>query len=118
MRQFGLVGAFRPRARHRLMLGDSVDRSPGYRVLPGVRLAANSLKASIDELSIAGAPFRSIDTRRLCAASFDAGRLIGYMEALEATDRGLARQVADELSEVLGSLDNVRRQFERRSRER
>jgi hypothetical protein len=38
------------------------------------------------------------------------------MEALEATDRRLARQVASELSEVLDSLDNVRRQFERRSR--
>jgi hypothetical protein len=85
------------------------------RFLPSV-LVANSLKASIDELCIGGAPFRSIDTRRLCAASYYAGRLVGYMEALEATDRRLARQVASELSEVLDSLDNVRRQFERRSR--
>jgi hypothetical protein len=100
------------------MVGHSVDRSPGYRVLPGLRLAANSLRASIDDLTVGGSPFRSIDTRRLCAASFDAGRLIGYMEALEATDRGLARQVAGELSEVLDSLDDVRRQFERRSRQR
>ena|SRR5690348_4740124 len=115
MKQYVLVGAVRRQTRHRLMVGQHVDRSPGYRVLPGLRLAANSLKASIDELIIGGAPFRSIDTRRLCAASFDAGRLIGYVEALEATDRRLARQVAGELSEVLGSLDNVRRQFERRS---
>jgi len=74
------------------------------------------LKASLHELG-SGTPFRSIDTRRLCAASLDAGRLIGYLEALEATDRRLARQVADDLTEVMGSLDEVKRQFERRSLE-
>ncbi len=89
-------------------------RSAGYRVLPGLHLAANSLKASINELSI-GAPFRSIDARRLCAASLSAGRLIGYLEALEATDRRLAQTVAGELTEVLASIEVVRRQFEHES---
>jgi hypothetical protein len=94
-----------------------LDRAPGYKVLPGLRLAANSLRASLHELG-GGSPFRSIDTRRLCAASLDAGRLIGYLEALEATDRRLARKVADELTDVLADLDEVRRQFDRRSRAR
>src|SRR6266571_5502129 len=107
------VGAWAP-VRPRRLVTRSLDRSPGYKVLPGLRLAANSLKASLHELG-SGTPFRSIDTRRLCAASLDAGRLIGYLEALEATDRRLARQVADDLTEVMGSLDEVKRQFERRS---
>jgi len=89
----------------------SEGRSAGYRVLPGLHLAANSLRASINELGT-GAPFRSIDARRLCAASLCAGRLIGYLEALEATDRRLARAVADELTDVIASIDSVRRQFE------
>jgi hypothetical protein len=104
-------------ARHRLLVTRSLDRTPGYKVLPGLRLAANSFKASLRELR-GGEPFRSIDTRRLCAASLNAGRLIGYLEALEATDRRLARQVADDLTEVLISLDEVRSQFERRSQAR
>jgi hypothetical protein len=103
-------------ARHRRLV-TSLDRTPGYKVLPGLRLAANSLKASLHELG-GGSPFRSIDTRRLCAASLDAGRLIGYLEALEATDRRLARQVSDDLTDVLASLDEVRRQFERRTQAR
>src|SRR4051812_40768559 len=106
-----------PAVRPRRLVTRTVDPSPGYKVLPGLRLAANSLKASLHELG-GGSPFRSIDTRRLCAASLDAGRLIGYLEALEATDRRLARQVADDLTEVLASVDEVRQQFERRSRAR
>jgi hypothetical protein len=101
-------------ARHRRVVTNSLDRSPGYKVLPGLRLAANSLRTSLQELG-GGSPFRSIDTRRLCAASLDAGRLIGYLEALEATDRRLARQVSDDLTDVMASLDDVRHQFERRS---
>ena len=89
-------------------------RSAGYRVLPGLHLAANSLRSSLNELG-SGAPFRSIDARRLCAASLSAGRLIGYLEALEATDRSLARAVADELMDVMASFETVRRQFERES---
>jgi hypothetical protein len=107
------VGPWSP-TRHRLLVTRSLERTPGYRVLPGLRLAANSLKASLHELG-SGSPFRSIDTRRLCAASLDAGRLIGYLEALEATDRRLAREVADDLTEVLASLDEVRRQFDGRA---
>jgi hypothetical protein len=95
----------------------SLERTNGYKVLPGLRLAANSLRASLHELG-GGSPFPSIDTRRLCAASLDAGRLIGYLEALEATDRRLARKVTDELTDVLADLDEVRRQFDRRSRAR
>jgi len=82
--------------------------------LPGLHLAANSLKASLNELG-SGAPFRSIDARRLCATSLCAGRLIGYLEALEATDRRLAQTVAGELTDVLVSIETVRRQFERES---
>jgi len=41
--------------------------------------------------------------------------LIGYLEALEATDRSLARAVADELMDVMASFETVRRQFERES---
>ena len=82
--------------------------------MPGLHLAANSLKASLNELG-SGAPFRSIDARRLCATSLCAGRLIGYLEALEATDRRLAQTVAGELMDVLVSIETVRRQFERES---
>ena len=89
-------------------------RSAGYRVLPGLHLAANSLKASLNELG-GGTPFRSIDARRLCAASLSAGRLIGYLEALEATDRRLAQAVAGEMMDVIASVESVRRQFERES---
>jgi hypothetical protein len=69
------------------------------------------LKASLNELS-AGAPFRSIDARRLCAASLHAGRVIGYLEALEATDRNLARRIAGDLSDVVACVEEVRRTFE------
>jgi len=86
-------------------------KSAGYRMLPGLHIAANSLKANLSELG-RGAPFRSIDVRRLCAASLSAGRLIGYLEALEATDRNLARAVAGDLSEVIESVDRVRKEFE------
>ncbi len=110
------VGAWAP-IRHRRLESRSLERSPGYKVLPGLHLAVNSLKTSLHELG-GGSPFRSIDTRRLCAASLDAGRLIGYLEALEATDRPLARQVADDLTDLLASLDELRRQFERRARAR
>ena len=106
---------FRRRPHMRFVVEDrvtrSLGRSAGYRVLPGLHLAANSLKASLNELS-GGAPFRSIDARRLCAASFSAGRLIGYLEALEATDKRLARVIADDLTEVMDSCDHVRRLFE------
>lgn len=88
-----------------------LGRSAGYRVLPGLHLAANSLKASLNELG-GGAPFRSIDARRLCAASLHAGRLIGYLEALEATDRNLARRIAADLTDVIASVEEVRRTFE------
>jgi hypothetical protein len=44
--------------------------------------------------------------------------LIGYLEALEATDRRLARQVSDDLTDVMASLEDVRRQFERHSQAR
>ena len=117
MRRPRLQAAAWDSARHRRLVTNTLDRTPGYKVLPGLRLAANSLKASLHELG-GGSPFRSIDTRRLCAASLDAGRLIGYLEALEATDRRLARQVSDDLADVLASLDDVRRQFERRSQAR
>jgi len=111
MRAVGFVGAILTGSRHRRLVPRSVTRSPGYRVLPGLQLAANSLKASLDELN-GGSPFRSVDTRRLCAASMDAGRLIGYLEALEATDRRLAQQVAIDLIDVVEVVDKVRRQFE------
>jgi hypothetical protein len=88
-----------------------MGRSAGYRVLPGLHLAANSLKASLNDLS-GGAPFRSIDARRLCAASLNAGRVIGYLEALEATDRNLAQRIASDLTEVFASVEEVRRKFE------
>jgi hypothetical protein len=86
-------------------------RSAGYRMLPGLHIAANSLQANLNELG-RGAPFRSIDVRRLCAASLSAGRLIGYLEALEATDRRLARAVAGDLSKMLESVERVRKEFE------
>ncbi len=119
LRLFALVGKrssvlAHPVYRGRAGLTRPSGRSAGYRVLPGLHLAASSLKASINELSI-GAPFRSIDARRLCAASLSAGRLIGYLEALEATDRRLAQTVAGELTDVLASIETVRRQFEHES---
>ena len=80
-------------------------------MLSGLRLAANSLEASMGDLS-ASAPTRRVDVRRLCAASFSAGRLVGYMEALEASDAGLASTMAVELQRTLRSVDDVRRRFE------
>jgi hypothetical protein len=116
-RFFGLTDSFGSSAADQVIPGRAsltrpLRRSAGYRVLPGLHLAANSLKASLNDLG-GGAPFRSIDARRLCAASLCAGRLIGYLEALEATDRRLARDVAGELADVIASVDRVRRQFER-----
>ncbi len=107
-------GPANPVLRDSAVLARPSGRSAGYRVLPGLHLAANSLKASLNELG-SGAPFRSIDARRLCATSLCAGRLIGYLEALEATDRRLAQTVAGELTDVLVSIETVRRQFERES---
>ena len=96
--------------RSRLGVGQG-RRSPGYRALPGLRRAAHSLQASMRELG-AAAPMRSVDAERLCAASFSAGRLVGYLEALEATDAPLAQAVAGELGETIESVDDVRRRFQ------
>ncbi len=87
-------------------------RSAGYRMLPGLRVAADSLKDNLNELR-RGVPFRSIDVRRLCAAFLSAGRLIGYLEALEATDRRLASTVAGDLADVIEAVARVRKEFER-----
>ena len=81
-----------------------------HRMLPGLHLAARSLQATIADLTL-GAPFPSVDARRLCTASLSAGRLIGYLEALEVADVALARSVATDLQPVLESLEDVRRQF-------
>lgn len=53
-----------------------------------------------------------VDAGRLCAASFSAGRLVGYMEALEAADEKLARAVEGELAQAIESVADVRRKFE------
>jgi hypothetical protein len=105
MQRYHLVGARAGRPGHAL-------RVDPRRALPGLHLAAHSLQANMREL-IAAAPLRSVDVRRLCAASFSAGRVIGYLEALEATDQRLARAVASELGEALESVDDARRRFER-----
>ena len=52
-----------------------------------------------------------VDARRLCSASFSAGRLIGYIEAIEATDRQLAGAMESELRDAMASVDDVRRLF-------
>ncbi len=52
---------------------------------------------------------------RGCAASFSAGKLVGYLEALEATDSRLARAVSGELQDTIESVEEVRRRFERGS---
>ena len=111
MRAEGPYFVARPASGHRGPVRGPVGRSAGYRVLPGLHLAANSLKASLNELG-GGAPFRSIDARRLCAASLNAGRLIGYLEALEATDRNLAQRIAGDLADVFTYVEEVRRNFE------
>lgn len=89
----------------------SPEESIAHRMIPGLHLAASSLEAAIAQLT-RGAPFRSVDARRLCAASLSAGRLIGYLEALEATDARLAASVIDELEPVFDSVEDVRRQFQ------
>jgi hypothetical protein len=81
------------------------------RMIPGLHLAARSLQAAIAELT-RGAPFPSVDARRLCTASLNAGRLIGYLEALEAADARVAASVIDELEPVFDSVEDVRRQFQ------
>jgi hypothetical protein len=115
MRGFLPSGAFAAAARHRVLMARTAYRSPGYKALPGLRVAANTFKASLDELDAGNRPFRSIDAHRLCAAALEAGRLIGYLEALEATDRRLAQTVASDLTDVLASLEVLRQRFERRS---
>jgi len=87
-----------------------IDESVANRMLPGLHLAVRSLQATIADLT-RGAPFPSVDTRRLCAASLSAGRLIGYLEALEATDVTLAASIAAELEPVFAVVEDVRRQF-------
>jgi hypothetical protein len=86
------------------------DRPLGERVLPGLHLAVRCLQRSMQDLCN-GAPFPSIDTRRLCAASLSAGRVIGYLEALEAADITIAREMARELEGAFRSVEAVRRQF-------
>lgn len=116
MRGFLPSGTFAAPAGHRvLMARTAAYRSPGYKALPGLRVAANTFKATLDGLDAGNRPFRSIDAHRLCAAALDAGRLIGYLEALEATDRRLAQTVASDLTDVLASLEVLRQRFERRS---
>lgn len=88
-----------------------LGRSPGYQALPGLRMAAISLQASMHELG-ASAPSHTADATRLCAASFSAGKLVGYLEALQATDARLAGAVAGELRETIEAVDDVRRRFE------
>ncbi len=81
-----------------------------HAALPGLRLAAHSLEATMHEL---GESRRSgsVDVLRLCAASYSAGRLVGYMEALAAADSTLARLAATELEGAMRAVDAVRETF-------
>lgn len=63
------------------------------------------------ELTTGDEGSRSVDVRRLCAASYSAGRLVGYMEALSAADATLARQAASEVEGAMRALDAVRDTF-------
>jgi len=82
-----------------------------HATLPGLRLAAQSLETSMRDLMSGAEGPRSVDVQRLCAASYSAGRLVGYMEALSATDANLARQAASELEGAMRALDAVRETF-------
>jgi len=64
----------------------------------------------MDELGAAVSSI-GVDARRLCSASFSAGRLIGYIEAIEATDQQLAGTLERELRDAMASVDDVRRLF-------
>ena len=88
----------------------TAGRSRAFSALHGLRRAADSLDASMHGLVEApgAAP---IDVERLCTASYSAGRLVGYLEALAATDAGLAQQAALELGDVMASVDAVREKF-------
>lgn len=89
----------------------SAGRSTTNRAMAGLHLAARSLQASMYELG-GTASSSSIDARRLCAVSLSAGRLVGYVEALEATDLRLAYAVARDLKEVIAAIEDVRRRLE------
>jgi len=85
-------------------------RSHGFAAMHGLRRAADSLDVYMHNLvDVPGAA--SLDVERLCGASFSAGRLVGYLEALAATDAALAQQAASELGDVMASVDAVREKF-------
>ena len=91
--------------------GATATRAHAFGALHGLRTAADSLASSVHGL----AELReadSVDVQRLCTASFSAGRLVGYLEALAATDIVLARQAAAELGDVMASVDAVTQKFE------
>jgi hypothetical protein len=60
----------------------------------------------------AAAAARTVDARALCDASFSAGRLVGYLEALEATNHTLALTVVHDLAETFASVDDARQAVE------
>lgn len=86
------------------------EGAPAFAALHGLRSAADSLDASVHDLA-ESPPTASVDVQRLCLASFSAGRLVGYLEALAATDAMLARQACSELGDVMASVDAVRARF-------
>jgi hypothetical protein len=81
------------------------------RALEGLHVAARSLQASVYDLG-GTTPSGFVDARRLCAVSLSAGRLVGYLEALEATDQRLAPSLARDVEQVIATFEDVRRRFE------
>ena len=79
--------------------------------LPGLRLAAHCLEASMQELRDSRRSGSEVDLQRLFTASYSAGRLVGYMEALAAADSTLARTAAAELEGAMQAVDAVRETF-------
>lgn len=87
-------------------LTSSSSRSRAFAAMHGLRQAADSLDACVHGLAVHDA--KSVDVEQLCSVSYSAGRVVGYLEALSATDAVLARQAASELGDVMASVDAVK----------
>lgn len=81
------------------------------KVVSAFRAVTLSLRESLTKLG-EEQPGLEFNSRRLCAVSLSAGRVIGYLEALELIDRKLAESVAYEALDVIRTLEIARLRFE------
>lgn len=78
-------------------------------LLSGLRAASLAFQTSLRNLGQEAGP-GALTTRQLSETSVAAGRLMGYLEALEATNRAPQRTVALEIIAVMDEVQAFLRQ--------